>query len=78
MNPIKVIVGIPCLLLGGTEIATLQMIDALRQDSRYQISVLVYYEIDQVMFSRYREHGIEVIALHRNRGKNKKNPSLNT
>ena len=59
----NVYVCIPCLMLGGSEIAALQMVKALTQDD-YNITVLCYYEYDSKMVERYSELGVEICLLH--------------
>ena len=62
-----VAVCLPCLLLGGTEIATLNMIIALKKGG-YQIRVCCYYEYDPEMVARFRQAGVQVDLLKRERG----------
>jgi glycosyltransferase involved in cell wall biosynthesis len=55
----KVLIAIPCLLLGGTEYQTLNLVRALK-DSGYTVSVLCYFEYDDRMVSYMREAGADV------------------
>lgn len=63
----KVFVCIPCLCLGGSEIATLQMVQALTADG-HQLRVIVYYEHDAKMVARYEAAGAQVQLLNERRG----------
>ena len=58
----NIFICIPCLMLGGSEIATLQMVDAL-QKGGYNTSVVCYYEFDPQMLQRYQASGANVILL---------------
>lgn len=62
----KVFVCIPCLLLGGSEIATLQMVQALSAVG-YEVTVIVYYERDPMMEERYRNAGAKLLFLNEKR-----------
>ena len=62
---LKVLVCIPCLCLGGSEVATLQMIQALAQD--YAITVVCYYQHDDKMVARYESSGAQVVLLEETR-----------
>ncbi|MBP5326506.1 MAG: glycosyltransferase family 4 protein [Bacteroidales bacterium] len=57
-----VLIGIPCLLTGGTEIQTLHLVQAL-VESGYRCVTVCYFEHDDIMVSRYRDIGSEVICL---------------
>lgn len=61
----KVLITIPCLLTGGTEIQTLNLVQALIQD-RHQVVVICYFEYIQEMVYRYQETGCKVICLNPN------------
>lgn len=58
----KVLVGIPCLLTGGTEIQTLSLIEALIT-AGHDVSVVCYFEHTDLMIKRYRETGAKVNLL---------------
>ncbi|MGN0236551.1 MAG: glycosyltransferase family 4 protein [Lepagella sp.] len=58
----KVLVCIPCLLTGGTEIQTLALVQALLR-AGHQVRVVCYFEHSAVMVDRYRRTGAEVILL---------------
>ncbi len=47
-----VIISIPCLLLGGSELATLSLVAALVQ-GEYEVIVCCYYEHDVAMVRRF-------------------------
>ncbi len=63
---LKVIVCIPCLCLGGSEVATLQMVQALAKD--YDITVVCYYQHDDRMVARYEATGAKVLLLEERHG----------
>lgn len=58
----KVLVCIPCLLTGGTEIQTLNLVQALIQGG-HQVVTLCYFEHSREMVSRFRQSGSEVCCL---------------
>ena len=55
----KVLVGIPCLLTGGTEVQTLSLVEALVA-AGHQPIVACYFEYADVMVRRYRDAGATV------------------
>lgn len=55
----KVLIAIPCLLLGGTEYQTLNLVRALHE-SGYEVKVLCYFEYDERMVAYMREAGAEI------------------
>ena len=59
----KVLITIPCLLTGGTEIQTLNLVQALVQD-RHQVVVVCYFEYSQEMVYRYQETVCKVMGLN--------------
>ena len=58
----KVLICIPCLLTGGTEIQTLNLVKSLIQ-GKHQVSTVCYFEYLPEMVSRYQEAGSKVICL---------------
>lgn len=58
----KVLICIPCLLTGGTEIQTLSLVRALVQ-AGYRVTTVCYFEHSEQMVLRYREAGSEVVCL---------------
>ena len=58
----KVLVCIPCLLTGGTEIQTLNLVRALATDGHQIISVC-YFEYSPEMVTRFQQAGSEVVCL---------------
>ena len=58
----KVLICIPCLLTGGTEIQTLNTVHALVQGG-HQVTVACYFEHTPDMVARYRRAGAEVILF---------------
>ena len=58
----KILVCIPCLLTGGTEVQTLSLIKALVQ-ARHVVSTVCYFEHDERMVERYKDVGSEVFCL---------------
>jgi len=63
----EAIVCIPCLLLGGSELAALSFVKVLIQN-HYDVTVCCYYEHDAAMVKRFRETGAEVVLLDLPRG----------
>lgn len=57
-----VLIGIPCLLLGGTELQTLRLVEALTEEG-YQCVMVCYFEYDIRMVQRYEQSGSEVVCL---------------
>lgn len=58
----KVVVSIPVLLLGGTEIQTLNLVRVLIS-AQYEVTVCCYYEYDESVVEWFREAGAWVILL---------------
>jgi glycosyltransferase involved in cell wall biosynthesis len=58
----KIIVGIPCLLLGGSELSTLAFVAALMKEG-YEIRVCCYHESDSVIVMRFENLGARVDVL---------------
>lgn len=58
----RVLVCIPCLLTGGTEIQTLALVQALIR-AGHQVRVVCYFEHSEVMVDRYRHTGAEIILF---------------
>ena len=58
----KVLICIPCLLTGGTEIQTLNTVHALVQGG-HEVTVACYFEHTPDMVERYRKAGAEVILF---------------
>lgn len=58
----RVLVGIPCLMTGGTEIQTLSLVEALIT-AGHQVEIACYFEYDEEMVHRYREIGATVRLL---------------
>ncbi len=58
----KVLVCIPCLLNGGTEVQTLSLVEALVKAGHKPI-VACYFEYDSEMIERYHQAGAEVRLL---------------
>lgn len=55
----KTLICIPCLLTGGTEIQTLNTVQALAQ-GRHDVTVACYFEHTPKMVARYRKAGAKV------------------
>lgn len=60
--PRKVLICIPCLLVGGTEVHTAMLVRAL-VEAGYEVAVCAYYEFDPVMVDTVRRAGARVILL---------------
>jgi glycosyltransferase involved in cell wall biosynthesis len=58
----KALIAIPCLLLGGTEYQTLNLVKALKH-SGYVVEVLCYFEHDARMVEYMRKVGAEVLLM---------------
>ncbi len=58
----SVLVCIPCLLTGGTEIQTLSLVKALIA-SKHEVTTLCYFEHSTEMVKRYEQAGSEVVCL---------------
>lgn len=61
----KILITIPCLLTGGTEIQTLNLVRALVQGG-HQVIVTCYFEYTPVMVQCYQNSGSKVICLSPN------------
>lgn len=57
-----ILVGIPCLMNGGTEVQTLSLVEALIC-LNYKVVVACYFEYDDRMVERYRKAGASVHLL---------------
>ncbi len=57
-----VLVCIPCLLVGGTEIQTLRLVEALIR-GRYRVVVVCYFEYDFNMVLQFKACGAQVVCL---------------
>lgn len=57
-----VLIGIPVLYIGGTEIQTLNLVRVLLS-SGYQVTICCYYEFDDSMVSRMEKTGAKVILM---------------
>ena len=58
----KILITIPCLLTGGTEIQTLNLVRALVQGG-HQVIVACYFEYTLAMVQCYQDNGSKVICL---------------
>lgn len=58
----KVLVCIPCLMTGGTEIQTLNLVQALI-DGGHNVVTVCYFEYSDAMVSRFKDAGSEVVCL---------------
>lgn len=58
----KVLVCIPCLLTGGTEVQTLSLVEAL-VTAGHQVCVAAYFEYAEGMVKRYLDTGSKVVLL---------------
>jgi len=68
----KVLIGIPCLLTGGTEIHTLHLVSALIA-AGYQVVVCCYFEYESEMKKKMEDAGARVILLELKRNRRGKN-----
>ncbi|MDI9432757.1 MAG: glycosyltransferase family 4 protein [Planctomycetota bacterium] len=67
MKKTRVVIGIPCLMLGGSELATLSLARAL-VGGGYDVTVCCYYEHDAAMVERFEKAGARVELLGLSRG----------
>ena len=58
----KVLICIPCLMTGGTEIQTLNIVQALVQ-SGHDVTVACYFEHTPDMVARYRKAGAQIVLF---------------
>lgn len=57
-----VLIGIPCLMVGGTEVQTLRLVEAL-VDGGYRVVVVCYFEHNPEVVGQYKQAGAEVCLL---------------
>lgn len=58
----KVLIAIPCLLTGGTEIQTLNLVRALIQGG-HQVTTACYFEHTENMVKLYEDAGSKVVLF---------------
>jgi len=58
----KVVIAIPVLFVGGTEIQTLNLVKVLKSGG-YQVSICCYYEYDNSMVEEIQATGVEVTLM---------------
>lgn len=61
----KVLICIPCLLTGGTEIQTLNLVRALVADG-HKVMTVCYFEFSEQMIQNYKNAGSDVVCLQKN------------
>ena len=61
-NNKRVLIAIPVLFIGGTEIHTLNLVKALVSGG-YYVSICCYYDYDSSMVSKFKETGAEIILM---------------
>lgn len=62
-SPVRIMIALPVLLLGGTEIQVLSVVRSLR-DEGYHLTVCCYYEFDSAVLAQFESTGSEVVVLH--------------
>ena len=62
----KVLIAIPCLLTGGTEIQTLNLVRALVKGG-HQVTTACYFEHTENMVKLYEEAGSKVVLFFKSR-----------
>ncbi len=67
MKKTRIVIGIPCLMLGGSELATLSLARALVERG-YDVTVCCYFEHDAAMVKRFEKAGARVELLGLSRG----------
>ncbi len=65
MQHLKACICIPCLLFGGTEIQTLNLVKALITNG-YIVTTICYFEYSDQMVDLYKNAGSEIICLSKN------------
>jgi L-malate glycosyltransferase len=65
----KIVIAMPLLLLGGTEIHTLSLVEALVA-AEHDVTVCCYYEYDESVTKRFRHAGakVDLLKLRRSEG----------
>ncbi len=58
-----ILICIPCLMTGGTEIQTLNLVQALVSGG-YRVVTACYFEYSEEMVARFRQAGSEVVCLN--------------
>jgi glycosyltransferase involved in cell wall biosynthesis len=58
----KVLIAIPCLLRGGTEMQTLLLVRALTE-LRYNVEICCYFEFDELIVNEFKAAGAKVELL---------------
>jgi len=61
-KPSQVLICIPMLLMGGTEIQTMNLVKVLVSEG-YHVTVCCYYEYDETIVSGFRSVGAKVIPM---------------
>lgn len=62
MQTLKILICIPCLITGGTEIQTLNLVRALVTGG-HRVTTVCYFEYTLEMLSRFQQAGSEVVCL---------------
>ena len=62
-KPSQVLICIPMLLVGGTEMQSLNLVRVLVSNG-YQVTVCCYYEHEELMVSGFRSTGAKVILMN--------------
>lgn len=62
MQALKILICIPCLMTGGTEIQTLNLVRALVTGG-HRVTTVCYFEYNPEMLVRFQQAGSEVICL---------------
>jgi len=63
----KIVILIPCILQGGTEIQTLNLSNVL-QSFGYKVIIICYFEYDQAMVKEFEKRGTDIRLLNLGRG----------
>ena len=61
-NNTKLLIAIPVLFVGGTEMHTLNLANALTSEG-YQVSICCYYDCDSSMVAKFKDEGAEVFLI---------------
>jgi L-malate glycosyltransferase len=60
---LHIVLTIPCLFNGGTELQTLSLVRSLKSLG-HKLSLICYFEFDKLIISKFRQEGAEVLILN--------------
>jgi glycosyltransferase involved in cell wall biosynthesis len=68
----NVLICVPCLMVGGTEMHTLMLAKALMTGG-YQVTVCAYFESDPIARAEFQRNGVRVVLLSMARSNDRRN-----